>query len=98
MKITPKRLILFVIVLFGILFGLSYYNVIREDFDATGYFYNGNPEWFNKQKYDMNQWLVNVYPDRIQPACLPYSITNKYGIADTGLLNFYSQSYQFWRM
>lgn len=71
---------------------------IREDFDAMGYFNNGSPNWFMKPTYNMNEWLVNVYPDRIQPSCLPYSVTAKYGLNDTKMLNYYSQAYQFWRM
>jgi hypothetical protein len=66
----------------------------RENFDMTGLVLNVAPEWFQKQEYHLEDWLVNVYPDHIVPSCLPYSIENKYG--DLGLINYYGSPYQFW--
>lgn len=67
----------------------------NEHFDATGWVYNKRPNWFNVKKYNPEDWLVNVYPEHIQPECLPYSIESKYGSLDN--LNYYSQAYRFWR-
>ena len=69
---------------------------LKENFEAVGHFLNGSPEWFIKPEYDMKKWIVNAYPDRIQPACLPYSVTDKYG-GDLDLLNYYASANQFWR-
>lgn len=67
----------------------------RENFDATGLVYNKPPNWFQKKEYDPNDWVVNVYPERIQPSCLPYSQESKWG--SLGNLNYNSQAYRFWR-
>lgn len=53
------------------------------------------PNWFYKGPYDVTNWLVQVYPDRVQPECLSYNINNKYGSLDN--LNYYSQAYRYWR-
>lgn len=96
MKLTQNKILLFLLVFISILVILNYYNNTRETFDAAGQYLTGTPSWFIKPEYSMTAWLVNAYPDRIQPSCLPYSITNKYG-GDLNLLNFYSSTNQFWR-
>ncbi len=65
----------------------------QENFDGTGLVYNVAPEWFHKKNYNIEDWLVNVYPDRIHSDC-----NNSKRIIDPGLMNYYSQSYSFWRM
>jgi hypothetical protein len=67
-----------------------------EGFDAMGYVYNVPPEWFRKPEYNVKDWLVTTYPDRIQPSCLPYSLENKYN-QNMGMMNYWSQAQQFWR-
>ena len=71
----------------------SYKNV--ENFDATGLVFNQFPNWFYKKPYNPTDWIVNVYPDKIQPECLPYAIESKWGSLDN--MNYNSQSYRFWR-
>ena len=68
----------------------------NEHFDAVGYVYNIPPNWFIKQTYNLDDWIVTVYPDQIQPECLPYSKQDKYG--PMGKINYMSQAYRFWRM
>lgn len=97
---SKKVILIALFIFFIVFFALNYYNEtrqLRENFDATGYFLNGSPNWFIKPKYDITQWMTRTYPDRIQPACLPYSIGNKYGTDDLNLLNYYGSTFQFWR-
>jgi hypothetical protein len=96
MILTIKKIVLFLILFLSIFVFLTYYNTLRENFDAPGQFLTGTPNWFVKPDYDIKKWFVNAYPDRIQPSCLPYSVTNKYN-GDLGLLNFYSSTNQYWR-
>ncbi len=66
-----------------------------EGFDGTGLVYNQFPNWFYKKPYDPTDWIVNVYPDKIQPECLPYSVESKWGSLEN--MNYNSQAYRFWR-
>ncbi len=101
MELTSTKIRIFIILFILVVIGLSCYISSKfnqkENFDATGIYLNGTPNWFIKPSYDMKKWFVNVYPDRIQPSCLPYSLTNKYGTDDIGLLNYYGSTYSFWR-
>jgi hypothetical protein len=65
---------------------------ISENFDVV---YVEPPNWFKKPSYDADEWVVAVFPDRIQPDCLPYDITDKWGSLED--LNYVSQAYRFWR-
>ena len=65
----------------------------KEGFDMV---YLQYPNWFDKKPYDINDWFVPVYPDMIQPECLPYDIKSKWGSLEN--LNYNSQAYKFWRM
>ncbi len=67
----------------------------KEGFDGLG-MYVKPPLWFRKPAYDVKDWIVTTYPDKIQPSCLPYSIENKYN-QDLGMLNYFSSAQQFWR-
>jgi hypothetical protein len=53
------------------------------------------PNWYAVSNYNPIDWLVNVYPDRIQPSCLPYSVESKWGSLEN--MNYNSQAYRFWR-
>jgi hypothetical protein len=67
-------------------------NKQRERFDATGLVFNKPPEWFNKAKYNADDWLVSYYPDQIsQPEGMHYRGNNQE-------LNYLSSAYRFWRM
>lgn len=88
-------LIIPIIIYLIILSSSSFTNGSVENFDATGLVFNQFPNWFYKKPYDPADWIVNVYPDRIQPECLPYAIESKWG--SLGNLNYNSQAYRFWR-
>jgi hypothetical protein len=65
----------------------------KEGFTATGLVFNRPPEWFNKPKYNPDDWLVTYYPDQLsKPECLSYSRGNPQE------LNYLSSAYRFWRM
>jgi hypothetical protein len=66
-----------------------------ENFDGTGLVFNQYPNWFYKKPYNPADWLVKVYPNYIQPECLPYSIESKWGSLEN--MNYNSQAYRFWR-
>ncbi len=89
--------VIFVLVLVFVIAFISYkYKYAdTENFDGTGMVYNQAPNWFIKKPYDPKDWLVNVYPDRIQPSCLPYSVESKWGSLEN--MNYNSQAYRFWR-
>ena len=70
-------------------------NLSNEHFDAMGLVYNVPPNWFIKPAYNLNDWIVNVYPEHIQPECLSYSVEGKYGSLED--INYNSQAYRFWR-
>jgi hypothetical protein len=64
----------------------------RDNFEAAGLVYNKPPEWFNKVKYDPNQWIVTYYPQQLaKPECMHYR-------GDPEKLNYMSSAYRFWRM
>ena len=63
-----------------------------DNFEAAGLVYNKPPEWFNKVKYDPNQWIVTYYPQQIsKPECM-------HNRGDSEKLNYMSSAYRFWRM
>ncbi len=95
MILTPNKIKIFLFVMILIIIIINYCMPVRENFDSVGIL-NGTPNWFVKGDYHMPDWLVITYPDRIQPSCLPYSVTNKWGSLE--FLNFISNTNQFWRI
>jgi hypothetical protein len=91
-----KKWLVLISLLISILFIIYNYKINVEGFDAMGYVYNVPPAWFRKPEYDVKEWLVTTYPDMVQPSCLPYSLESKYN-QDMGMMNYWSQAYQFWR-
>jgi hypothetical protein len=66
----------------------------KEQFDAVGLVFNKPPEWFNKQAYDSNEWIVGYYPDQLaQPGGCDMHYRG-----DPHELNYLSSAYRFWRM
>lgn len=64
----------------------------KERFDATGLVFNQPPEWFRKQSYNANDWIVSYYPDQLsKPECMHYR-------GDPKELNWLSSTNRFWRM
>lgn len=64
----------------------------KEGFEAAGLVYNRPPEWFMKEKYDPNKWLVTYYPQQLsKPECMYKSRGNP------NELNYLSSAYRFWR-
>ena len=66
-----------------------------EGFDAVGLVLNTQPNWFVKQTYNPSDWVVNQYPDIIQPSCLPYDKAARYGSLEN--INYLSNAQRFWR-
>jgi hypothetical protein len=71
-------------------------NKKKEGFTAVGLKMNIPSNWFIKQNYDPNQWLVRQYVDTIQPECISYSKASKFGGLDN--LNYQASTNRFWRM
>lgn len=90
-----RALVILSIVVIIIIICMNMWKDKKEGFDASGYVYNHYPNWFSKKPYDMKDWLVPVYPDMIQPACLPYNVESKWGSLEN--MNYNSQAYKFWR-
>lgn len=92
------RNITYIFSVVAIIFVLFYFmakkrdNIIKEKFEVLDI---DPPEWYKVKKYDPSDWLVAVFPDRAQPDCLPYDITDKWGSLEN--LNYHSQAYKFWR-
>jgi hypothetical protein len=64
----------------------------KEGFDAAGLVFNKPPEWYNKARYNPEDWLVSYYPDQLsKPECMHYR-------GDNQELNYLSSAYRFWRM
>jgi hypothetical protein len=80
----------------AIVLSSKFINRKTEDFTATGLVYNIPSNWFIKQTYDPNQWLVRQYVDTIQPECLSYSKASKFGGLDN--VNFMASTNRFWRI
>ena len=86
-----------IILLFILILYLCFRHVSRiEGFDATGLVLNQPPNWFLKETYDPNAWVVNNYIDSIQPSCLSYSLGSKFGSLEN--LNYLKSATRFWRM
>jgi hypothetical protein len=85
---------LIIVLIIGFLF--VYYGAgsgSRENFEII---YTPYPNWFDKKPYDINDWFVVYYPDKIQPNCLPYDVNSRYGSIEN--MNYNSSAYKFWRM
>lgn len=94
-KVLFPILLICIVLIIGYKYKQSVIETETENFDGTGLVYNQFPNWFLKKPYDPKDWLVNVYPDRIQPSCLPYSVISKWGSLEN--MNYNSQAYRFWR-
>ena len=90
-----RELLMSLSILILLLVFLVYKSYTTEHFDSTGMVYAQFPNWFYKKPYDPNDWIVNVYPEHIQPSCLPYSVASKWGSLEN--VNYNSQAYRFWR-
>lgn len=90
--------IIFVVILFVLIIVIISLLMVKnkiETFDATGLVYNMYPNWFAKKPYNPADWVVEVYPDNIQPSCLSYDRADKWGSLED--INYNSQAYKFWR-
>jgi hypothetical protein len=65
-----------------------------EGFDAAGLVFNKPSEWFNKAKYNKNDWFVTYYPDQTSQ---PGGCDMHYR-GNPEMLNWESSAYRFWRM
>ncbi len=83
-------LILIVIALF-----IAYATTKIEGFDAVGLYNNVPPNWFIKNEYNPQDWVVNTYFNAIQPSCLPYDKASKYGSLEN--INYLAGASRFWR-
>ncbi len=84
--------ILIIVILFVIL-GVFLSFGKKENFDASGLVYNIPPQWFRKDQYKLDDWLVRYSPEQISD---PYCMTKSRG--DPKILNYMSSAYRFWRM
>ena len=92
---SPDILVLFIVVVLSLLILIKTCLDSQENFDSLGLTYVQFPNWFYKKPYNPNDWMVNVYPEHIQPSCLPYSVESKWGSLEN--MNYNSQAYRFWR-
>lgn len=84
-------ILLSIVAVLSAVLAISNYNK-QDNFEAAGLVYNKPPEWFNKPKYDPNQWFVTYYPQQLaKPECMHYR-------GDPEKLNYMSSAYRFWRM
>ena len=95
MSSDPSKVAIIIILSALAFFFLFLASAKKEGFDASGYVLNVPSNWFIKKDYKTEDWLTREYPEHIQPECLSYSLSNKYGSLEN--LNYLSSPTRFWR-